>query len=369
MNTETYSLLQLGMIEGIGDAYATQLLNHFLNARAIFGASFKELSTLVGTTKARNILSCSENDASIENELDFMLRNEIIPISILDERYPQKLRSIPDAPYLIFFKGNEAALNSQRQLAIVGSRMLTAYGKEWTQYIVDALKPYNVTIVSGMAYGIDSVAHNQALKSNMSTIGVLAHGLDRIYPNVHERMASEMIAKGGLITEFKSQTIPERQHFPMRNRIVAGMTDATIVVETDVKGGAMITAKLAVGYNRDVMAIPGRVQDARSSGCNYLIKTQMAHLVTELEDVLQLMNWNDEDITSSRSIQQRLFTHCNEKEHKIIDLIGYKNTMHIDELQLKSGIDDSQLANLLLQLEFQDIVTVLPGKRYKLNCA
>lgn len=368
MNTETYSLLQLGMIDGIGDAYAVQLLNHFQCAQAIFGASFKEINALVGSPKARNILSDFKHSNSIKEELDFMQQNGIDAISILDDRYPQKLRNIPDAPYLIFFKGN-APLNNRRQLAIVGSRTPTDYGKEWTQNIVDAMKPYNVTIVSGMAYGIDSVAHKQALKNGMSTIGVLAHGLDRIYPKAHERLSTEMIATGGLITEYKSQTIPERQHFPMRNRIVAGMTDATIVVETDIKGGAMITAKLAVGYNRDVMAVPGRVQDNRSSGCNYLIKTQMAQLITGLDDVLALLGWDDGNIVPTKSIQQKLFIHCSDREHKIIDLMGYKDVMHIDELQLKSGIDDCQLANLLLQLEFQDIVTVLPGKRYKLNCA
>jgi len=247
--------------------------------------------------------------------------------------------------------------------------MPSEYGKEWTKHLIDSLKPYNITIVSGMAYGIDSTAHKQALYNDVPTIGVLAHGLDRIYPSIHERMAGEMLTDGGLLTEYRSYTTPDRQNFPLRNRIVAGMTAATIVVETDIKGGAMITAKLALGYDRDVMAVPGRVQDLKSSGCNYLIKTQMAQLVTDADDVLQMLGWKDEKPASPKSIQPQLFAHFNEKEHRVIDLIGHRDIVHIDELQLKSGIADSHLASLLLQLEFQEIVTALPGKRYKLNCA
>lgn len=367
MNTELFALLRLGMIQGIGNTYACKLLQHFQNAQAIFEASPKLLSSLMGPYRIAELLHLSKEQTQvIEEELDFISKFDIQVISILDSRYPEKLRHIPDAPYLLFYQGN-ASLNHPRQIAIIGSRQPSEYGKEWAQYIVGALQPYGVTIVSGMAYGIDSIAHKNALLSGLSTIGVLAHGLDRIYPAVHERMAKEMISTGGLLTEYKSQTDPERQNFPMRNRIVAGMCDATLVVETDIKGGAMITAKLALGYNREVMAVPGRSIDQRSAGCNYLIKTQMGQLVTDVADILQIMNWGISDHVSHRVIQPKLFDHCNERERTIIDIMEAKEYMHIDELQLRSGIKDCQLASVLLQLEFQQIVTALPGKRYKLS--
>lgn len=368
MKTETNSLLQLGMIKGIGNTCAINLLQYFQCAGAVFESSFKELSHLVGAQRAHSILSHKPDLLSIENEIAFMEAQDICVISVLDDQYPEKLRNIPDAPYLLFYKGN-ALLNATRQISIVGTREPSEYGKEWTKYIVDALEPYNVTVVSGMARGIDGIAHKQSLVNQISTIGVLAHGLDRIYPEAHKRVANDMINAGGLLTEYRSQTIPERQNFPMRNRIVAGMTDATLVVETDVKGGAMITAKLALSYDREVMAVPGRVKDSTSSGCNYLIKTQMAQLVCDVEDIVQVMGWEEPKASPRMSIQSRLFMHCNERETKIIDLMEHRDMIHIDELQLKSGMRESQLANILLQLEFQDIVTALPGKRFKLNCA
>lgn len=368
MKTETYSLLQLGMIKGIGNTCAINLLRHFQCAGAIFDASFKELNHLIGAQRARSLLSYTPDQFLIEREIAFTEEQDIRIISVLDDQYPEKLRNIPDAPYLLFYKGS-ALLNAPRQIAIVGTRAPSEHGKEWTKYIVEALQAYNITVVSGMAYGIDGIAHKQSLAHQIPTIGVLAHGLDRIYPNAHKRIGHDMLNAGGLLTEYWSQTIPERQNFPMRNRIVAGMTDATLVVETDVKGGAMITAKLALSYDRDVMAVPGRVKDLSSSGCNYLIKTQMAQLVCDVDDIVQIMGWDEPKATPVMNIQPRLFMHCDEREHKVINLMQHRDMIHIDELQLKSGLRESQLANILLQLEFQDLVTALPGKRFKLNCA
>ncbi|WP_158605926.1 DNA-processing protein DprA [Taibaiella sp. KBW10] len=363
MNTEIHSLLRLGLCPGIGNAYAQKLLTHFGSATAIFDASTKVLSTHIGTTRASH-LKAAANEQRIQQELQFIARQEIKPLSILDSDYPQKLKEIPDAPYLLFYKG-KTTLNARRQIAVIGSRKNTPYGKEITLELIKGLQEYNITVVSGMAYGIDGLAHRAALSGQLPTIGVLGHGLDRIYPSAHNAIAKEILQQGALLTEYWSETIPDRQNFPMRNRIVAGMTDATIVIETDIKGGAMITAKLALGYNREVFAVPGRVTDGRSLGCNYLIQTQIAQLVTSADDVLSFLGWKETQIKSPA--QTKLFADLSAGETQILQLMDAKECIHIDELQLKSGMKSSGLANILLQLEVQGIISTLPGKRYKLN--
>jgi DNA processing protein len=365
MNEEKLYLLALSQIKGIGDVLARRLLQHFGSAQAIFEAPRTEWKHIEGLEKKYTTFPESWDRSKAAAELQFIEQNQIAMHSFVDDSYPQSLKEIPDAPYLLFSQG-ACSLNIPRKIAIVGSRHNTAQGKQFTEELVAALKPYNPCIVSGLAYGIDIIAHKAALENGLQTIGVLAHGLDRIYPELHYNTAQEMKKNGALLTEYPSATIPDKQNFPSRNRIVSGMTDATIVIETAEKGGAMITAKLALSYNRFVFAVPGRYNDPRSIGCNYLIKTNIAQLITDAGDVVSYLNWDEDAQTKTRSIQQRLFATLNAEEQKIIDLIAQKTEMHIDELQIKTGFDNSRLAAILLQLEFANAIQSLPGKRYTL---
>ena len=223
-------------------------------------------------------------------------------------------------------------------------------------------------IVSGLAYGIDAIAHKAALKNNLRTIGVLAHGLDQVYPSQHTGLAKDMIkAGGGLLTEFRSKTKPDKHNFPIRNRIVAGLGDATIVIETGAKGGSMITAELANNYNKDVFAFPGKVTDAKSAGCNYLIKNNKAVLLTDAQELIELMGWDEVSFRLSKPKKQKeLFIELNDDEKVIIGILREKEQVHIDEINLKSGLSSSSVAAAILNLELQNVVLSLPGKVYQI---
>jgi DNA processing protein len=249
-------------------------------------------------------------------------------------------------------------------LAIIGTRKNTEYGAKMIDRMMEQFQVANdLVIVSGLALGIDGLAHKSALKNNMPTLGVVAHGLDIVYPSNHKKLAQEMLEKGGLLSEYPLKSKIELANFPMRNRIVAGLCDASIIVESDVKGGAMITSKLAIGYNREVFAFPGRSIDNRSAGCNELIKKNMAQLIESGDDVLKFMNWTN-DQNKNKAKQTLLFTQLNEQEQLLIKLIQEKEMIHADELKLKSALSDSKLASYLLQLEMQNLIKSLPGKQY-----
>jgi DNA processing protein len=241
---------------------------------------------------------------------------------------------------------------------------MTSYGKQFIEELMEELNAYQPTIVSGLAYGIDVHAHKQSLKNMMPTFGVVAHGLDKIYPSVHKNVARDMIKnQGAVISEYMSNTIPNRENFPMRNRLVAGMVDAVIVVESANKGGSLITAELANQYNRDVLALPGAINQKYSSGCNYLIKNNKAHLIEDIEDLVHLLNW---DIKVEKKIQKPLFHNFSENEQKLYSLIKENIEVGVDHLQIKSGFVSSLLAITLLELEMKNCIISLPGKRYKL---
>jgi DNA processing protein len=265
---------------------------------------------------------------------------------------------------MLYTKGS-VGLNPKKSVAIIGTRKNTDYGRQVTEDLVEGLKDLDITIISGLAHGIDAIAHRKALECGLPTFAVLAHGLDRIYPVAHKGLAKEIIGQGALITEHISGTNPDKQNFPMRNRIVAAMSDITIVVETDIKGGAMITAKLAASYNRDVAAFPGRATDSRSRGCNYLVKTNIAQLITGVEDLLEMMNWQ-RDI-EKKAVQAKLFDNLSGEELQLVKTLQGRDAVHIDELMLKAGLNSSVLASLLLSLEFQNVIRSMPGKRYALR--
>lgn len=366
MQNDLLYQIALTLIPNIGDVHAKALTNHFGSAEAIFHAPKKELDRLegIGPVRAGSIKSFKDFSKA-EEEIQFIRKYKIKPLFLTDKDYPQRLLNCYDSPPLLYYKGN-AELNSSKIIAIVGTRNHDEYGKTACEKLIEELVNEDLIIVSGLAFGIDSIAHRTALKNNIKTVGVLAHGLDRVYPSQNATLAKQMISNGGLLTEFSSNTVPDRQNFPGRNRIVAGMSDAVIVVESGLKGGSLITAELANGYNKDVFAIPGRMNDGKSEGCNYLIKNNKAALITCADDILDNMGWKQTKKNSTRK-QKELFIELTSDEKIVTDILQTQIQVHIDELYFKSKLSSSAVAQALLMLEMQGIVSSMPGKIYKIT--
>ncbi|HEX8460928.1 MAG TPA: DNA-processing protein DprA, partial [Segetibacter sp.] len=327
-------------------------------------ASKKELGNIegIGEIKA-NSIKAYENFGFAEREMHFIDKYKIEALFLTDLKYPKRLLNCYDSPTILYYRGN-ADLNHSKIINIIGTRNNTDYGKQITEQLINELQSLNVLIVSGLAYGIDAIAHKAAVQYNLATVGVLAHGLDKIYPAQHASLAKQMLLNGGLLTEFRRETAPDKHNFPRRNRIVAGMSDATIVIETASKGGSMITAELANGYNRDVFAFPGKVTDVKSAGCNHLIKNNKAILLTGADDLVEMMGWTNKK--PKRREQRELFISVTPDEQILLNLLKEKDAMHVDELFLKSGLNSSTVAASMLSLEFQNVIASLPGKMYKL---
>jgi DNA processing protein len=356
--------IALTQLHGVGEKTAKKLVAYCGGAEAVFKESKSALKKIPGINGSIDLQAMSSKAIKrAEEEINFIEKKNITPVFYLDEEYPVKLKYCDDSPVLLYFKG-KADLNKFKIISVVGTRKATEYGKNITEKIIEGLSEQDILIVSGLAYGIDIAAHKAAIKYNTPTIAVLAHGLDRIYPSVHKPLAEEMQENGGLLTEYLSGTNPDRENFPTRNRIVAGIADATIVVEAGVKGGALITAALASSYNRDVFAVPGRVGDASSEGCNRIIKNNVAALIESAEDVLKMMGWKTEE--NQRPVQKKLFVELNSEEEIIVNLLKEHRTMAIDNICLLSGLNSSKTAALLLNLEFSGIVKALPGKMFQL---
>lgn len=366
MNSELLYRVSLSLVPTIGAVQAKILVSHFGDATSIFHAKRSQLRHIegIGETRARNILRFSKF-AEAEAEVRFIEKANIRPLFITDPEYPQRLLHCYDSPTLLYYKGN-ADLNLSKVVAIIGTRNNSVYGKQLTEQLISDLAGRQVLIVSGLAYGIDAIAHKAAVQNRLPTIGVLAHGLDQLYPPQHAGLATEMLQNGGLLTEFRSGTGPDKHNFPNRNRIVAGMCDATIVVETGIKGGSMITAELANDYNRDVFAYPGKTTDRKSEGCNALIRNNKAVLLTHAQELVELMGW-DETAAKPRRIQRELFIEMNDEEKVLVDILKEKETAHIDEINLRSGLSMSAVAAAMLNLELQNVVVALPGKMYSLQ--
>ncbi len=366
MSKELLYQVALTLVPNIGDVHAKALVNYFGNAEAIFTAHKKELAALdgMGSVRVSSIKNFHDFDRA-EKEILFIEKYKITPLFITDSNYPQRLLNCYDSPVLLYYKGN-ADLNASKIVAIVGTRNNNEYGKSLCEKLVEELAAENVTVVSGLAFGIDSVAHKSALKNNLATVAVLAHGLDMIYPSQNSSLAKQMTLHGGLITEFRSCTKPDKQNFPSRNRVVAGISDAIVVVETGIKGGSLITAELGNGYNKDVFAFPGRINDVKSEGCNYLIKSNKAGLITSADDLLENMGWKP-SVKPSIKKQRELFIELSADEKIIVDILQSQEQVHIDELYLKSKLSSSAVAAALLMLEMQNVVLSLPGKIYKMS--
>ena len=351
-------------IPKVGPVIARSLISYCGGIEGVFEARKRELEKIpgIGSTIADSIVK-KEYFKAAEYELNFIENQEIKLLFFLDEAYPNRLKHINNAPILLYYKGN-ADLNSPRIVAIVGTRKPSFLGVATCEELVEGLAAYDVLIISGLAYGIDVTAHKKCLEMDIGTVGVLGHGLKRIYPAQHQHIARQMTENGGLLTEFAADVGPDKDNFPMRNRIVAGMCDALIVVETAIKGGSMITAHLGNEYNKDVFAVPGRVKDAHLQGCNRLIKTHKAALIESAKDIGYIMRW--EEMDQQKEVQRQLFVELNDQEKIIADLLKQTDEVGIDQLTYKSKLSPSQVASLLLSLEFKGLVKTLPGKRYML---
>jgi DNA processing protein len=367
MESELLYQLALTFIPNIGPVQAKILLQH-CNAEEIFHAkkSYLEKIEGIGPVRAASI-TAFKDFSKAEEEIKFIEKYKIRPLFLTDNDYPKRLLNCFDSPTLLYYKG-EADLNATKMIAIIGTRSHTDYAKQVTENLVKDLAAQNITVVSGLAFGVDSIAHKSSIKNGLPTIGVLAHGLDQIYPPEHAGLAKDMIKHhGGLLTEFRSKSKPDKHNFPTRNRIVAGMTDATIVIETGFKGGSMITAELANSYNKDVFAIPGKITDTKSSGCNYLIKNNKAMLLTDGAELVQVMNWDDKvKNRKDKKSQRELFIEMTADEKIVVAILRDKETAHIDEINIKSGLSSSAVAAAILNLELQNVMLSLPGKLYRL---
>ena len=366
MNSELIYQLSLTLIPNIGPVQAKILLQH-CNAEEIFHAKKTYLEKIEGIGQVRAASIAAYKDFSkAEEELKFIEKYKIKTLFLTDKNYPQRLLNCYDSPTLLYYKG-EADLNVTKIVAIIGTRGHTDYAKQVTEKLIKDLAAQQVTIVSGLAFGVDGIAHKSSIKNNLPTIAVLGHGLDQIYPSEHSGLAKDIIKhNGGLLTEFRSKTKPDKHNFPTRNRIVAGMSDATIVIETGIKGGSMITAELANSYNKDVFAIPGKVTDTKSAGCNYLIKNNKAMLLTDAAELIQVMNWEEKSKKAETKRQKQLFIELTPDEKIIIAILNENETASIDEINLKSGLSSSTVAAAILNLELQNVMVSLPGKLYRL---
>lgn len=360
---ETICKIALSLVPKVGNKTALDLTEHYGNAFSVFKhATVKELCQFpkINAASANKIIK-KTTLIRAEQEWDFAQKYDIQILSKEMPEYPKRLKNCYDAPFLLYHKGT-ANLNASKIVAIVGTRKPTEKGRIFCEQLVHDLASYNPLIVSGLAYGIDITAHKKCLDLSLPNIGVVAHGLDRIYPQKHKKTAQMMVENGGILTEFLSETEPMPRHFPMRNRIIAGMADAVVVVETATRGGSMITAHIANEYNKDVFAVPGRLEDKLSQGCNHLIKTHRAALLESADDIAYILRWEKQKAGN----QKQIFTQLNEQEREIVDLLVGEEAVHLDSIINSTRISTSRMAALLLELEFKGLIRAIPGKSFRL---
>jgi DNA processing protein len=360
---EVFCQIALTFVPQIGPITARNLIAHFGAAEAVLAAKPAELAKVhgIGPMVISELQDITLPLQLAEQEVAWALENGVEIISCLEEQYPERLRENADAPIILYFKGTGFSnLREMRVVSIVGTRIPTDYGRLLCEEITEGLKEYNVAVVSGLAYGVDHTAHKTATAHGMPNFGVCGNGLSLVYPDDHSDLARKMCLNGGLISEFSHKTGPNRENFPMRNRIIAGLSQAMIVIETADKGGSMISADLAASYNRDVFAVPGRSKDQKSRGCNRLIKQQKANLVESAADVADMMGWKK----GKKVVQTSLFAGISPEYKLILDAVRNFPQIQIDDLSHKSGISGGLLASYILDLEFQGVLKTLPGKRY-----
>ena len=360
-NEEIIYTIALFRTKGVGLQRAKKLISAFGSAADVFTARKVDIINVAG----KSVLQDFPNNETIEfakQELEYITKNNITFLRFDDEEYPFLLRQLYDGPLYIMLKGN-FNLNSGRFISIVGTRNITGYGREFCEKLVEELTPYNPTIISGLAYGVDITAHLAAIKNKLQTIAVVAHGLNQIYPKSHANYANQIVENGAILSEFNTDEIPDREHFPQRNRIIAGISKTTIVIEAAQKGGALITAELANDYNRDVFALPGRVGDYFSAGCNNLIKQNKAILLNSPSEIIEYLGWDE---PQQQVIQKSLFIETTIEEDKVIDALTKKD-LELDELSITIDIPVYKVVTILLTLELKGLVKPMPGKVFKLT--
>ncbi|KAB2859756.1 MAG: DNA-protecting protein DprA [Flavobacteriales bacterium] len=366
MNQNLLYSIALTAIPNIGDITAKKLIAYCGSAEQVFNEKKPALEKIpgIGEVNAQSIIQNKAFALTLaENELTFIEKHHIKALTFFDENYPKRLTHCEDGPLVIFAKG-EFNFNAPKIISIVGTRNATEYGKDFCEKLIADLAPHRPLILSGLAFGIDICAHKAAIKNNLPTVAALAHGLDRIYPSTHTSTAKQMLENGGLVSDFRSGTNPDRENFPKRNRLVAGIADVTIVIESSNKGGSLITAELANSYSRDVFALPGRVTDIQSEGCNALIKSNRAHLLQSVKDLEYIMGWKIEE--ANKPNQTKLFVDLTAEEKLLVDVLNQQEKTNIDDLALLAKLPMSKTASLLLEMEFKNVVKSLPGKMYKL---
>lgn len=356
--------IALTQIPNVGAVTAKNLIGYCGSAEAVFKSNKKNLLKIpnIGEVTADTIIK-SEVLHKAEKEMRFAEKHEVQLLSYTDAAYPDRLKQRHDAPIVLFYKGT-ADLNHSRIISIVGTRQPTAYGIKMCEQIVEELLPYNVLIVSGLAYGIDITAHRKSLDLGIPTVAVMGTGFQRIYPHENRQTAQKMCDNGGLLTEYFSEQMPDREHFPMRNRIIAGMCDAVLIIETAEKGGSMITAKQSINLGKETFAVPGRVGDKLSVGCNELIKQQLVYVLESVQDISNVLRWEQLD-TAHSAPQLQLFQNLNAGEQLLFDTIKqFEAGMLIDQISYITQKSPGEIAGTLLSLEFKGLVRALPGKKY-----
>jgi DNA processing protein len=356
-------ILALQKVEGIGDVLARKLISHFGSAEAVFKGRPRDVAAIegIGTFRQQKLKDKSALEKA-KRELDFIDKHGIGAHYFDDTTYPEKLRHCPDAPLVLFSRGH-VDLSGKKIVSIVGTRQATPYGLDACRKLVADLAPLDVVIVSGFAYGIDIAAHLAAIENGLRTIGVVGSGIDRIYPASHKKHLNALLENGGLMTEFWSGAEPEPQNFVRRNRIVAGMADATVVVESAEKGGSLLTANFANDYNREVFAVPGRVGDRYSEGCHSIIKSQKARLLTSGADVVYWLGWDVQ--TKAKPVQKQFFVDLSLDEQVVYDYLSANGKMLLDEIAIGCSITVSALSARLLTMELKGVVRPLPGKFFE----
>ncbi|OYQ47157.1 DNA-protecting protein DprA [Flavobacterium cyanobacteriorum] len=363
-DTELFNTLALLRVEGVGDIMAKKLISHCGSATEVFKAKKSKITAIdgVGETAWQN-LQDKNVFKQAEAEMKFIEKEGIKASYFMDADYPEKLKHCIDGPVILFSSGN-INLEGRKIVSIVGTRQVTSYGAEFCRKLVEDLAPLNPVIVSGFAYGVDIVAHQAALDNNLQTIGVLAHGLNQIYPKAHKKYMAKMEENGGFMTEFWSTSNPDRENFLKRNRIIAGIAEATVVIESADKGGSLVTANLANDYNRDVFAVPGRATDKYSQGCNNLIKTQRANLLAGAADIIYLLNWQLEE-KKHKPVQKQLFVSLEGDEQKVYDYLQRNGKELMDVIALECELPVFKISSLLLNMELKGVIRPLPGKLFE----
>jgi len=358
-----FHLMALLRVEGVGDIMAKKLLTHFGSAEAVLNAKTTQLAAIdgVGSVLLKNLKDKSVFEKATQ-ELRFIQDNTIDVHCFQDQTYPDRLKHCIDGPVLLFSSGN-INLKNRKIISIVGTRQITSYGIEFCRKFIEDLAPLDPIIVSGFAYGVDIVAHQLAMDYNLQTIGVVAHGLNQIYPKAHKKYVAKVEQNGGFMTEFWSTSNPDKENFVRRNRIVAGMTEATIVIESADRGGSLITANMANDYNRDVFAVPGRVTDKYSQGCNNLIKTQKANVLTSAADLIYILNWDIEK--EAKPVQKQLFVSLDNDEQKVYDYLLKTGKELMDIIALHCDFPIYRISGLLLNMELKGVIRPLPGKLFE----